>query len=44
MLRRAKYGYAMLNAEPAVQQQASFVTRLDNNHFGVLDTIENLLK
>ncbi|MFD1318950.1 Cof-type HAD-IIB family hydrolase [Loigolactobacillus zhaoyuanensis] len=44
MLGRAKYGYAMLNAAPAIQQQAAFVTRLDNNHFGVLDTIEQLLK
>ncbi|MFD0896743.1 Cof-type HAD-IIB family hydrolase [Loigolactobacillus binensis] len=43
MLSRAKYGYAMLNAEAAVRKQAAFTTRLDNNHFGVLDTIEQLL-
>ncbi|MFC6169072.1 Cof-type HAD-IIB family hydrolase [Loigolactobacillus jiayinensis] len=44
MLDRAKYGYAMLNAAPAIRQHAPFTTRLDNNHFGVLDTIEQLLK
>lgn len=44
MLDRAKYSYAMCNAVPEVQQQAAFVTRLDNNHFGVLDTIDQILK
>lgn len=43
MLRRAKYGYAMRNAEPAIRQAAPCVTRLDNNHSGVLDTIETIL-
>lgn len=43
MLRRAKYGYAMRNAAPAIRQAAPCVTRLDNNHSGVLDTIETIL-
>jgi len=44
MLKRAKYSYAMCNAVPAIQQHAAFVTRLDNNHYGVLDTIDQILK
>ncbi|MFD0896742.1 Cof-type HAD-IIB family hydrolase [Loigolactobacillus binensis] len=44
MLRRAKYSYAMRNARAEVQREAAFITRLDNNHNGVLDTIDQILK
>ncbi|MFD1318954.1 Cof-type HAD-IIB family hydrolase [Loigolactobacillus zhaoyuanensis] len=44
MLNHAKYSYAMRNAVPEIQQHAAFITRLDNNHYGVLDTIDQLLK
>ena len=36
--------YAMQNANPVIKLQAAHTTDIDNNHDGVLETIEQLLK
>lgn len=43
MLREADYSYAMRNAIPTVKAMANYETALDNNHDGVLDTIDGLI-
>jgi len=43
MLREADYSYAMRNAIPRVKAMANYETKLDNNHDGVLDTIDGLI-
>jgi Cof subfamily protein (haloacid dehalogenase superfamily) len=43
MLQMTPNGYAMQNAFPAVKAAANHVTRYDNEHDGVLDTLEQLL-
>lgn len=43
MLQLAGTGYAMQNASPAVQAHADQVTLADNNHDGVLATLDHLL-
>ncbi|GAB3006691.1 HAD family hydrolase [Niabella terrae] len=43
MIREAAYSYAMKNAHPQILQLAKFVTNLDNNHYGVTETIKQLL-
>lgn len=43
MLKLAGRGYAMANAAPAVKAVADQVTTLDNNHDGVLATLEALM-
>ncbi|CAM3058338.1 Cof-type HAD-IIB family hydrolase [Lactiplantibacillus plajomi] len=40
MLSDAVYSYAMLNAIPEVKRVANYVTALDNNHDGVLATLD----
>lgn len=42
MLRKAEYSYAMENAHPSVKEVAKFEA-LNNNSFGVLNTIKNYL-
>lgn len=44
MMSTAKYSYALKNAHPGIIEAANFVTELDNNENGVLDTIEKVLK
>lgn len=36
-------GYAIKNAFPVVKESASHITAYDNEHDGVLDTLEKLL-
>ncbi|RRK10982.1 HAD family hydrolase [Lactiplantibacillus garii] len=43
MLREADYSYAMQNAIAPVKEVARFQTKLDNNHDGVLATIDQLI-
>ncbi len=43
MLNAATYSYAMQNAKPHVQSAAHAVTVADNNHAGVLATIDALI-
>lgn len=43
MLQHARLGYAMKNAEPEAKKATKLITKLDNNHSGVLDMIERLL-
>ncbi|MFC6181068.1 Cof-type HAD-IIB family hydrolase [Lactiplantibacillus daowaiensis] len=43
LLRFAKQSYAMINASAAVQAVAAHVTQLDNEHDGVLTTIQATL-
>lgn len=43
MLREADFGFAMRNAIPSVQRTAAYVTEFDNNHDGVLATIDKLI-
>lgn len=42
MLKSATHSYAMKNAHPKVKEAANHVTRLDNNHFGVMEVIKEL--
>ena len=44
MLRKASYGYAMMNACPTAKSAASFITKYTNNEDGVARTIEYLGK
>ncbi|WP_252893568.1 HAD hydrolase family protein [Lentilactobacillus senioris] len=43
MLKMTPYGFAMQNAAPEFKQQVKNVTVADNNHNGVLKTIEAIL-
>ncbi|MGF7437034.1 HAD-IIB family hydrolase [Lentilactobacillus senioris] len=43
MLKMTPYGFAMQNAAPEFKQQVKNVTVADNNHNGVLKTIETIL-
>jgi hydroxymethylpyrimidine pyrophosphatase-like HAD family hydrolase len=43
MLQMTPYGFAMKNAAAAFRQQAPQITIADNDHAGVLATIESLL-
>ncbi|VDG20500.1 Cof-type HAD-IIB family hydrolase [Lactiplantibacillus mudanjiangensis] len=43
MLREADYSYAMKNAIAPVKAAAAYQTQLDNNHDGVLHTIDQLI-
>lgn len=43
MLREADYSYAMRNAIPTVKAMANYETKLDNNHDGVLATIDDFI-
>lgn len=43
MLKMTPYGFAMQNAEPTFKQQVTNVTVNDNNHDGVLQTIEAII-
>lgn len=42
MIRDARYGYAMKNAHPQLLKVANHVTDLDNNHFGVTETLKKI--
>lgn len=44
MLAMTARSYAMQNANPVIKLQAAHTTTIDNNHDGVLRTIEQLLK
>ncbi|MDR0899383.1 MAG: HAD-IIB family hydrolase [Lactobacillaceae bacterium] len=44
MLRKFKRSYVMKNAEPFMLDEFKNVTRLDNNHDGVLDQIDKILE
>lgn len=44
MLAMTARSYAMQNANPVIKLQAAHTTAIDNNHDGVLRTIEQLLK
>lgn len=44
MLAMTARSYAMQNANPVIKLQAAHTTAIDNNHDGVLKTIEQLLK
>ncbi len=44
MLAMTARSYAMQNANPIIKLQSGYVTTSDNNHDGVLRTIEQLLK
>lgn len=44
MLAMTSQSYAMQNANPVIKLQAAHTTAIDNNHDGVLATIEQLLK
>lgn len=43
MLKMTPNGYAIKNAFPVVKESASHITAYDNEHDGVLDTLEKLL-
>lgn len=43
LIKNAKYSYAMKNAHPQLKEAAKFVTRRDNNEFGVMEVIEELV-
>ncbi|WP_245645600.1 HAD family hydrolase [Niabella ginsenosidivorans] len=44
MMQTAKYSFAMKNAHPGILNAASFITELDNNNNGVLQTIVKILE
>lgn len=44
MLAMTDRSYAMQNANPVIKLQAAHTTAIDNNHDGVIQTIEQLLK
>ncbi|MCD7124552.1 HAD-IIB family hydrolase [Limosilactobacillus caviae] len=44
MLAMTSQSYAMKNAQPIIQMQAAHTTRADNNHDGVLQTINDIIK
>ena len=44
MLAMTSQSYAMQNAQPIIQMQAAHTTTIDNNHDGVLQTINQLIK
>ena len=43
MLREADYSFAMQNAITPVKEMATYLTSHDNNHDGVLATIDTLI-
>ncbi|MDN6967135.1 HAD-IIB family hydrolase [Oenococcus sp. UCMA 17063] len=43
MLNNYPKSYLMINSEPSMHKKIKLKTRLDNNHDGVLDTIDSLL-
>lgn len=43
MLREADYSFAMQNAIAPVKEMATYLTSYDNNHDGVLATIDKLI-
>ena len=43
MMTKAKYSYAMKNAQPGIIDAANFITRLDNNENGVVETIREMV-
>lgn len=43
MLQNATHSYAMKNAHPRLKEAAKNVTRLDNNHYGVMEVIKELM-
>ncbi|MEE6188207.1 5-amino-6-(5-phospho-D-ribitylamino)uracil phosphatase YbjI [Mycovorax composti] len=43
MIKEAGFGYAMKNAHPKILEAAKYTTELDNNHYGVIHTIKQLL-
>lgn len=40
LMKAGKYSFAMRNAQPEIIQAASFITALDNNNGGVVETIK----
>lgn len=42
MIQDARFSYAMKNAHPQLLKAANHVTDLDNNHFGVTETLKKL--
>lgn len=44
MLAMTDRSFAMKNAQPLIKMQAAHVTSIDNNHGGVIKTINNLIK
>lgn len=44
MLAMTSQSYAMQNAQPIIQMQAAHTTTIDNNHDGVLQTINQLIE
>lgn len=43
MIKNAGFSYAMKNAHPKIIESAKNITTLDNNHFGVTETLKELL-
>lgn len=44
MIENAGYSYAMKNGHPEIKKAAKYITDLDNNHFGVTETIKELFQ
>ena len=44
MIRNAGHSYAMKNAHPDIITAAKYVTRSDNDHYGVMEVIRELLR
>lgn len=44
MIKDAHYSYAMKNAHPQIIEAANYVTSMDNNHFGVIQTIKQFFE
>lgn len=44
MFKHAYYSYAMKNADHFIQSNAGFVTQEDNNHDGVMKTIQKMME
>lgn len=44
MIQNAHYSYAMKNAHPKIQETAKFITRYDNNNYGVIKTLKELFE
>ena len=44
LIQQATYSYAMLNAQEELKALANYVTEYDNNHAGVVRTLEKLLQ
>lgn len=43
LIQNAHYSYAMKNAHPGLKEAASFITASDNNRYGVMEVIRDLM-